>query len=69
MHARRDREEALLEKISALPPEKQSEVEDFIDFLRTREGDRLLVASAGRLSEDAFRREWDNPANAEYDRL
>lgn len=69
MHRHRDREEDLLGKLLTLPPEKFSEVEDFIDFLRARQDDRLIVASAGRLSEDALRRVWDNPDDAEYDRL
>ena len=69
MHTHRDREETLLGKILTLPPEKVSEVEDFVDFLRARQDDRLLVASAGRLSENALRRVWDNPDDAEYDRL
>ena len=69
MHTHRDREETLLGKILTLPPEKVSEVEDFVDFLRARQDDRLLVASAGRLSENALRHVWDNPDDAEYDRL
>ncbi len=69
MRSHRDREEDLLGKLLTLPPEKVSEVEDFIDFLRARQDDRLIVASAGRLSEDALRRVWDNPDDAEYDRL
>jgi hypothetical protein len=29
--------EALIEKIEALPPEKKAEVEDFVDFLASRD--------------------------------
>ena len=45
------------------------EVEDFVDFLKTREPGRAPVDAAARLSDDAFRKVWDNPDDAEYDRL
>jgi hypothetical protein len=61
-------EEDLIEKIKSLPPDKLLEVEDFVDFLRQR-GDRVLTRAATRLSEDAFRNAWDNPDDADYDRL
>ncbi len=60
-------DEELLEKIRSLPPDKLSEVEDFVDFLRQR--DRGLARGATKLSEDAFRRVWDNPDDADYDRV
>ena len=59
----------LLEKIRALSPERVAEVEDFVDFLRTRESDRPLVRAAEALSEAAFRKVWDNPEDAAYDEL
>jgi hypothetical protein len=59
----------MTDKIRSLPPEKVAEVEDFVDFLRMREEERRLTRAASRLSEDAFRRVWDNPDDAEYDRL
>jgi hypothetical protein len=31
--------------------------------------DRRLVQAAARLSEEALRKVWDNPDDAEYDRL
>lgn len=43
-------EEALLEKLRALPPDRRAEVEDFIDFLETRE-ERARDAAAQRLGE------------------
>ena len=63
------KEKALLEKIRALPPEKVTEVEDFVDFLRERNEDRRLVRAATKLSEDAFRKVWDNQDDAAYDNL
>ncbi len=50
-------------------PLRDEEVEDFVDFLKTRDQDRALVQAAARLSENAFRKVWDNPDDAEYDRL
>lgn len=60
---------ALIEKISTLPREKVAEVEDFVDFLRQRDNDRRLVQAAARLSEEAFRKVWDNSEDAVYDQL
>jgi CHASE3 domain sensor protein len=62
-------EQDLIEKIRALAPERVAEVQDFVDFLRQRTEDRALVQAAARLSEDAFRKVWDNPEDADYDRL
>ena len=62
-------EQTLLKKIRTLPPEKVAEVEDFVDFLRGRLDDRRLVRAAAKLSEDAFRKVWDNDDDAAYDSL
>ncbi len=62
------RESTLIRKIRSLPPEKVAAVEDFVEFLAQRD-DRQLAHAAARLAEKAFRRVWDNPADAEYDRL
>ena len=59
----------LIEKVKALPPQRQAEVEDFVDFLRSREDDQRLVTAAARASEPAFAAVWDNEDDAEYDRL
>ena len=61
--------EKLFEKLRSLPAEKIAEVEDFVDFLRQRDADRRLAGSITKLSEDAFRKVWDNPDDADYDRL
>jgi hypothetical protein len=63
------RDQELFEKIRALPDEKVAEVEDFVDFLHHREDDRLLTHATARLSEDSLRKIWDNPDDADYDRL
>jgi hypothetical protein len=62
-------EHGLIEKIRMLPPEKQAEVEDFVDFLNLRLEDRRLTKAAARLSEEAFRQVWDNEADSAYDQL
>lgn len=62
-------EEELIEKIKNLPPDKLSEVEDFVDFLGQRGEDRHLARAVTTLSEDAFRKVWDHPDDADYDRL
>lgn len=69
MAANNDYQKVLIEKISTLPPEKQAEVEDFVDFLRSRLEDRRLTQVAMKLSEESFRKVWDNPDDAVYDNL
>lgn len=61
--------EPLMERIRTLPPEKITEVEDFVDFLQLRDQDRRLTHATTKLSEDAFRKVWDNPEDAAYDQL
>ena len=62
-------DQGLIEKIRKLPPEKQAEVEDFVDFLNLRDEDRRLTQAATKLSEDVFRQVWDNEADSAYDKL
>jgi hypothetical protein len=62
-------EQTLIEKIRSLPPDKQAEVEDFVDFLSERDEDQRLTRAATKLSEDAFQQVWDNEADAAYDNL
>ena len=63
-----NQEQSLMEKIRGLPPEKISEVEDFVDFL-LMQNERRLTRAATKLSEDAFRKVWDNPEDSVYDNL
>ena len=67
MSARNDR--VLIEKLKGLPPQRRAEVEDFVDFLCNRETEQLLTRSAAEASDPAFKAVWNNPADAEYDRL
>ncbi|MBA5866648.1 MAG: toxin-antitoxin system, antitoxin component, Xre family protein [Nitrospira sp. CR1.3] len=63
-------EQTLLEKLRKLPPERLAQVEDFVDFLAHSQADeRGLTHAAGQLATAAFTRGWDNPADADYDRL
>ena len=62
-------EQALIAKIRSLPPEKIAEVEDFVDFLCQRKMERHLTQAATKLAENAFQAVWDNPDDADYDRL
>lgn len=59
----------LIEKLKNLPPERVAEVEDFVDFLRTRDGERAAVSVATRAAEPVFAKVWDNPDDAAYDSL
>ncbi len=59
----------LFAKILALPVDKIAEVEDFVDFLRQRVNEQALTRAAAQLSEGAFAQVWDNPDDAEYDRV
>jgi hypothetical protein len=62
-------DQTLIEKIRGLPPDKVAKVEEFVDLLRQSDDDRRLTAAWMKLSEAAFARAWDNPDDAEYDRL
>jgi hypothetical protein len=60
--------EVLVEKIKQLPPQRIAEVEDFVDFLVQRE-EQKLVQSVMKLSENSFRKVWDNEEDSIYDEL
>ncbi|MBI3935467.1 MAG: DUF2281 domain-containing protein [Betaproteobacteria bacterium] len=59
----------LIEKLKTLPPERVAEVEDFVDFLRTRHGERALTRAVTSAAEPAFAKVWDNEDDAAYDKL
>ena len=61
--------QVLLDKIKRISPQRVAEVEDFIDFLRTREDERTLISAAAKASETSFFHVWDNEEDAAYDRL
>jgi len=61
-------EQVLIEKIRQLPPERMAEVDDFVDFLRARDEQKLTHA-ATHASEASFAKVWENDEDAAYDRL
>lgn len=62
-------DQGLIEKLKALPPQRRAEVEDFVDFLKSREDEQRVTHAAMHASAPAFKAIWDNPEDAEYDRL
>jgi hypothetical protein len=60
--------QALIEKIQALPPERITEIEDFVDFVRLREQDRALIHAAAT-SAPSFAAIWSNPDDDAYDAI
>ncbi len=62
-------EQALIEKLRRLPAERIVEVEDFVDFLQSRDDARGLTHAAMKSSEAAFARVWNNEDDAAYDQL
>jgi predicted MPP superfamily phosphohydrolase len=62
-------EQALIEKLHELPPQRLAEVEDFVDFLRARERDQSLANAAALASTASFAAVWDNDDDAVYDTL
>lgn len=60
---------ALIEKLKNLPPERVAEVEDFVDFLHTRDGERAAVRAATGAAEPAFAKVWENEDDAADDKL
>ncbi len=58
---------ALIEKIQMLPPDRLVEVEDFVDFIRLREQERVLTRAAAAASAPTFAAVWNNPEDDAYD--
>ena len=62
-------ERVLIEKIKLLPELRLAEVEDFVDFLRTREDSQMLTNAAAKASESSFAAVWENDDDAAYDQM
>jgi len=58
---------ALLKKIEALPEERISEIEDFVEFIAGREQERSTTRAANAASAPAFAAVWSNPEDDVYD--
>jgi len=59
----------LLDKIRALPEDKIAEVADFVEFLKLKTDEQEAARATTKLSEQAFAKVWNNPDDAEYDKL
>lgn len=62
-------EQVLIDKIRQLPPQRLAEVEDFVDFLRSREEGHRLTQAATKMAEARFAAVWNNDEDAAYDRM
>jgi hypothetical protein len=60
---------ALIHKIGALPTERIAEVEDFVDFIAMKDGERALTRAAAATSAPTFAAVWNNPEDDIYDAL
>jgi hypothetical protein len=60
---------ALLKKIEALPVDRISEIEDFVEFIAAREQKRSLTRAAAATSAPSFAAIWSNPEDDAYDSL
>ena len=61
--------QSLIDKIKALPPERLDEVEDFVDFIASREQERSLARATAATSAAGFGKIWSNPEDDVYDEL
>lgn len=59
----------LIEKLESLSPERMAEVEDFVDFLKSRDQSSRLVRVAARVAEPSLKKVWDNSEDSIYDTL
>jgi 16S rRNA G527 N7-methylase RsmG len=62
-------QQRLIGKIRQLVPEQVVLVERFIDSLSQNNEEYNLTLAATKLSEPVLQRIWDNPDDAEYDKL
>ena len=60
---------ALMKKIQTLPVERLAEVEDFVDFIASREQVRAISRAAAAVSQPAFTAIWSNPEDDVYDAI
>jgi 16S rRNA G527 N7-methylase RsmG len=62
-------QQKLIDKIRQLVPEQVVLVERFIDSLSQQNEEYNLTLAATKLSEAVLQKIWDNPDDAEYDKL
>jgi len=61
--------ENMVKKLDHMSPERLTEINDFIDFIRLRDRDIRLHQDFAEVSELAFAKAWDNDDDAVYDSL
>ena len=61
--------QTLIEKISALPQEHLSAVEQFVDSLESRDTKRRTTLPMAAASSACFDAVWENDADAAYDAI
>jgi len=61
-------EQRLLEKLRQLSPEEVLQVEEFVNFLHCKNTTPETTLAVAK-SEGVFQKIWDNPDDAEYDKL
>ena len=61
--------ENLATKIQSLSSEQIAAVEDFVDLLSLRGGNRALIRASAELSASAFAAIWKNPEDDVYDAI
>jgi hypothetical protein len=61
--------QALMTKIQTLPVERLAEIEDFVDFIASREQERATSPAIAAASAPAFAAVWSNPEDDVYDAL
>jgi hypothetical protein len=59
----------LLRRLEHLPPARQAQVGEFIEFLHQRELGKLINIAYAQASENSFAKVWDNNEDAIYDTL
>ncbi|MGG6265404.1 toxin-antitoxin system, antitoxin component, Xre family protein [Leptolyngbya sp. AN03gr2] len=69
-------QQAILERLRSLSPERIAEVFDFVEFLYQKDqnsssdlSDQQLTQAATQLAQPSFQAVWDNPEDAVYDNL
>jgi hypothetical protein len=62
-----EQEKFILSKIRMLPPDKISEVANFIDFISQKCKEQNLIHASGKISEKTFAEVWDNSEDDIYD--
>ena len=69
MDIKNNLENRVIEKVNQLSVEEMEQVEHFIDSLKKNDLDNRLTLRSKKLAESVFERVWDNPEDAEYDKL